>query len=155
MNAGTPMVEREVIGLTTFAYPASAPALEATKTYAWQVQALEGPRAELGAVKPVGRNNGLSEVYSFRRAKVGIAQQAPPVADASGNPDLLYNAALSGRLVYTFQPNGVGKPRRVAAYLGGASTGHSFELQGQAGQGKAMPGTVATHRRPPPGHRIS
>ena len=125
-----PLLERELIGQTAFPYPASAPPLSAGKTYAWQVQALAMPRGEAGGVKPLGLNQGMSEIYTFSRAASQAAGNQPQV---QGPSTLLYNAALSGRLVYTFQPNGVPKPRQVATYLGQPSGGMTMEMQGQPG----------------------
>jgi len=140
LNAGRPLLDRELIGRTTFPYPASAPKLEPGKTYAWQVQALAMPRAEAGGVKPLGMNQGRSEIYTFRRPPVRVARQKPQPTGPTAKPGLLYDAALSGRLLYTFQPNGVPKPRRVSTYLGQPPTGTTFEMQGQPGGGHPVGG---------------
>jgi hypothetical protein len=137
---GRPLLDRELIGRTTFPYPASAPKLEPGRTYAWQVQALEMPRGEAGGVKPLGMNQGRSEVYTFRRPAERMAGRQPGPEEPKAQPGLLYNAALSGRMTYTFQPNGVPKPRRVSAYLGPLPQGKTFEMQGQPGSGRTTAG---------------
>lgn len=140
LNAGRPLFEREVTTLTTLPYPASAPPLQPGRRYAWRVQALAMPRGEAGGVKPLGMNQGLSQIYTFQPAQVQVVrQQAPPTqAGPVAKAGILYNAALSGHLNFTFQPNGVPKPRRVSTYVGPLPSGGSFEFQGQPGGGHAI-----------------
>ncbi|MDP2584694.1 MAG: hypothetical protein Q8W47_11515 [Candidatus Palauibacterales bacterium] len=133
LAGGRPLLDRELIGRTTFPYPASAPKLEPGTTYAWQVQALEMPRGEAGGVKPLGMNQGRSEVYTFRRPAERVARTSPAPQGPAAKSGMLYDAALSGRMMYTFQPNGVPKPRRVSTYLGPPPQGTTFEMQGQPG----------------------
>lgn len=134
LAGGRALLDRELIGRTTFPYPASAPKLEPGKTYAWQVQALEMPTGEAGGVKPLGMNQGRSEIYTFRRPAVRMAGTRPASKGPMAKSGLLYDAALSGRMMYTFQPNGVPTPRRVSAYLGPLPHGTTFEMQGQTGR---------------------
>jgi len=149
LETGQPLVQREVTGMTTFPYPASAPPLEAGETYAWQVQALTMPSGEAGGeVRPLGMNQGRSQVYTFTRAstRVVVEKQAPTGPVGQKGP--LFDHALGGRMMYTFERAGVPEPQKASTYLGpppGAQTfglgvqqgGAGYVQTGQEGKGQA------------------
>ncbi|HKK27472.1 MAG TPA: carboxypeptidase-like regulatory domain-containing protein [Gemmatimonadota bacterium] len=119
LETGQPLFRREVIGTTAFPYPASGPPLEPGETYAWQVQALTMPTGEAGGqIRPLGMNQGRSQVYTFTRTptRVVVKQRGPAGPVAKKGP--LYDHALSGRMTYTFQKSDVPEPHKVSAYLG-------------------------------------
>ena len=66
LNSNIPQFENDNILNTTLVYPISALPIEAGKTYAWQVQALD----QFGY--PPTQNNGESEIFTFRKKKPAI-----------------------------------------------------------------------------------
>lgn len=60
--ANYPVYENNQITLSSFTYPLDAPELEANKTYAWQIQALD----QFGF--PPTQNEGKSEIFTFTKA---------------------------------------------------------------------------------------
>ncbi|BDQ02020.1 hypothetical protein [Ignavibacterium sp.] len=59
ISANYPVYENNQISGSTFTYPLDAPELEAGKTYAWQIQALD----QFGF--PPTQNDGKSEIFTF------------------------------------------------------------------------------------------
>lgn len=74
-----PHFEKDSPTLFTFQYPSSAPRLVDGKRYAWQVQALNRDG------KPIGGNNGTSEVFIFKIvSKEGNTRKLRLVSPANG-----------------------------------------------------------------------
>ncbi|HYQ88991.1 MAG TPA: hypothetical protein VEU09_05120 [Candidatus Binatia bacterium] len=68
IEANYPLLETYVQNRTALVYPVAALALQQSRTYAWQVQAIAPPAAGVPAtqITPVGANEGRSQVYTFR-----------------------------------------------------------------------------------------
>lgn len=62
ISANYPVYENNQITTSNFTYPLDAPELEAGRTYAWQIQALD----QFGF--PPTQNNGKSEIFTFRKS---------------------------------------------------------------------------------------
>ncbi len=135
LQANRPVFETTVSNLTSLPYPPSALPLEVGKRYAWRVRALApGMVSDFGTtVTPLGRNGGLSEVFTFTRKAlvafmpVHIDTTTPPPSGPVAVPSPYFNRLLTGRLMYSFNPGDVPKPKQVDLSL---PTFQNFQMMG-------------------------
>jgi hypothetical protein len=124
--ANVPIYEHEYDNVTSFLYPPAAFPLEGGKHYAWRVRAITATSFVEPPPKPVGANNGYSEIFTFTRgaapgAVVTVLPSGPPKPGGGGGPTYvfqppLFNSTLSGRLEYTMTPGSVPAPARVKPF---------------------------------------
>lgn len=85
---------------TNLVYPSSAPQFQAGQKYAWQITATDNDG------KPVGSNNGKSEVFSFKIEKTGIniIKIKPKITVHKIDPKLLFSlpSVIKGKFKYVF-----------------------------------------------------
>ena len=132
LEADVPMFETVVNTITTLTYPPTALPLEAGKTYAWRVQAVNPANGDIaagrvGVTTGLGANDGRSEVFTFTKKVLvtgaHIAVPSPPPSGPQQTPGYvtqtpMSNASLRGSLAYTFLSTQVPAPKRIEPYTG-------------------------------------
>ena len=158
LEADVPVLETVLTTVTTYMYPPTALPLEAGKTYAWRVQAVNSLNTDPGAGRPVGTtvgigaNDGRSEVFTFTKKLLITTTHIAPAPQPSGpqaKPRYLTNApmfaaTLSGKLDYTFDLGQVPAPRQIKPYTGQKWPPLSYTPNGSSSSGSPGGGTGGT-----------
>ncbi len=154
IEADVPVLETVLTTVTTYTYPPTALPLEAGKTYAWRVQAVNSLSTDPGAGRPVGTtvgvgaNDGRSEVFTFTKKLLITATHITPAPQPSGpqaKPGYLtttpmFAATLSGKLDYTFLAGLLPAPKRIKPYEGHQWPGMSYSVDGSPNSGSGGAG---------------
>ena len=154
IEADVPLLETVLTTVTTYMYPPTALPLEAGKTYAWRVQAVNSLNTDPGAGRPVGTtvgigaNDGRSEVFTFTKKLLITVTHISPVPQSPApqpKPKYLANApmfaaSLHGKLDYTFLAGQVPAPKQIKPYGGRQWPGMGYTTNGSPNSGSTGAG---------------